>query len=172
MNRKLKSLIVLVSIPILVILACRLIQGVVSIASSFLPNMQRDNWKLRTTPLNPDQLKLLCDNFTFDIASKSLCDGHPVYGPEFYPTIIETFHPQEEYSPYGVGPDPADFETVEKKLGIFKTECYYDLGDESSFRYYKCNYDLRGDGQFILGVFYKDEGNIVFRITRPMNPDG
>jgi hypothetical protein len=100
-----------------------------------------------------------------------LCIGkNDVYGPDFYEIIRNTFRPIEEYR--SNVDKPATFDEVEAKIGAFKTGCepvryVASLNPE----YFVCNYDLRGDGQFIIGIFYYYPENTVLRIVTPMGED-
>jgi len=99
-----------------------------------------------------------------------LCTGKKdVYGPDFYKIIRDTFRPYE----YEIDSREAStYDEVEKKLGNFKDECEPVVYQADGFVYFNCMYDLRGDGEFIIGIMYTYPDNAVFRINTPMGLDG
>ena len=175
MNKK-KILLIALATPLLIILAFRIFIGIVSwVSITFFPNPEWDAWKTQTLPLTGEQVSVLCVNFGLEKDVR--CNGQQVYGPDFYDVIVETFHPEEEYRGYGFGPKPSTYDDVEEKLSYFKVECGEVITESdmppfgAEFQYFICDYDLRGDGAFILGVFYKYPEKTVWRVTRPMGGD-
>jgi hypothetical protein len=171
---KKKHILLLLAMPLILILLVRLFINVVNFASvTFFPDPEWDSWKNLTSPLTKEQMEILCDNF--DLNEKSICNRTGVYGPEFYDYIINAFYPIEEFSLYGFGPKPATYTEVENKIGYFKNGCGATLTGSivpgKEFQYFKCSYDLRGDGANILTVFFRLPEKEVLRITRPVGKD-
>ncbi len=166
---RLAILIVLV-IPIaMILIICMFINIVNFIAVNFTPYQERGDWRVRTSPLTSEQRDLLCKNF--DLNEDTICAREDVYGPDFYPYIINAFHPIEEFSPYGIGPEPATYEEVEEKLGIFKIRCGDNVPGPDNFQVFDCRYDLRGDGANTLSIFFIAEENTVMRVVGPVGND-
>jgi len=128
-----------------------------------------DDWKQRTTPLPSETVTTLCENF--DLDADSLCDGKKaVYGPDFYRVIRDAFRP---YEAYGIASsEAATYAEVEDRIGIFRYECEPIVTTGDGFTFFSCDYDLRGDREFIIGIMYTYPENAVFRINTPMGFDG
>jgi hypothetical protein len=165
----------IVVLPLAVILLIRTFINTVNFISvNFLPHPEWEEWKKQTSPLTSEQKNLLCENFA--LSEESICARENVYGPDFYPYIVNALHPIEEFSPYGIGPDPATYEEVEEKLGVFKIECGPNrpgsaLLRSDDYQFFVCRYDLRGDGANILSIFFITEENIVMRVVGPVGTD-
>jgi hypothetical protein len=158
-------------IPIVLILTFRLfINAVYFVSVNYFPHPEWDDWKTETSPLTGEQKDILCEKF--DLTESSICIKEDVYGPDFYPYIIDTFHPSEEFRKFGIGPEPFTYEEVDEKLGIFKIDCGPNIqGPTNETQLYLCSYDLRGDGKNHLGIYFVFPENTVFRITRPVGKD-
>ncbi len=129
----------------------------------------RDDWKQRTTPLPQEKIAVLCKNFDLKQDHK-LCTGKKdVYGPDFYDIIRDTFRPYEEYK---VKEKAATYDEIEEKIGAFKYKCFPVVHQADGFTYFNCDYDLRGDREFIIGIFYTYPDNVVYSIYTPMGYDG
>lgn len=130
-----------------------------------------DHWKQRTTPLPQETIIALCTNFNLE-KNHALCNGSKdkVYGPDFYKIIRDTFRP---YETYGIpSSESATYNNVEEKIGIFKYNCGDVIQELDGFTYFRCQYDLRGDREFIIGILFTLPDNAVFRINTPMGFDG
>ncbi|MFZ5911481.1 MAG: hypothetical protein ACOYYU_15825 [Chloroflexota bacterium] len=141
-------------------LCCGLAQGYKELNYQRL----RSNWEKTTTPLPHERIDILCKNFGLD-KSHELCNGkRDVYGPDFYDLIQDTFKPELTYR--AADDAPATYEQVEKMIGIFKTECepIAWLAYEQTY-YYRCDYDLRGDGEYVISIGYDYPENTVYKIT-------
>lgn len=129
-----------------------------------------DDWKQRTTPLPRETISVLCTNFDLE-EDHHLCTGKKdVYVPDFYGIIRDTFRPFEAYEIKSS--EAATYDEVEEKIGIFKYECERVVTTGDGFTFFTCYYDLRGDGEFIIGIMYTYPDNAVFRINTPMGYDG
>jgi len=128
-----------------------------------------DDWKQRTTPLPLKTITVLCENFKLE--KNPLCTGKKVvYAPDFYGIIRDAFRPFEAY---GIASsEAATYDEVEKKIGVFRYECEDVIQESDGFTYFRCDYDLRGDGEFIIDIMYTYPDNAVFRINTPMGYDG
>jgi hypothetical protein len=128
----------------------------------------RDDWKQRTTPLPQETIKILCKNFNLE--KKPLCTGKKaVYGPDFYEVIRDTFRPYEAYEIKSN--EAGTYDDVEEKIGAFRYECEPVATTGDGFAFFSCNYDLRGDREFIIGIIYTYPDMAVFRINTPMGYD-
>lgn len=159
------------TVSILMCLALAIFARPVLIAAGIqdlFSNEPRDSWKTITSPLLPDQIMVLCRNF--NLSKEVVCNKKDVYGPEFYPYIIDAFHPSEFAKSWDTTP-PATYDEVEKKLGQFKTTCYPGVTGSSTFQLLICDYDLRGDGAYTLGIYFEEPERTVFRIVGPLNDD-
>jgi len=131
----------------------------------------KDDWKQRTTPLPLESVKILCENFNLD-EKDTLCNGKKiVYGPDFYEIIRDAFRPYEAYQIESS--EATTYDEVDEKIGTFShNECGQVIEESDGFMYFRCWYDLRGDGEFIIGILYTYPDNAVFRINTPMGYDG
>lgn len=171
--RRNRILLLVIATPLLMIVMFRIFIRVVNWTSeNFFPDPAWNVWKTKTSPLTREQINVLCVNLGLEKDIR--CNGQEVYGPDFYDVIVEAFHPEEEY---GIGAKPSTYGDIEEKLGYFKVECGEVITESnvppfgSEFKYFICNYDLRGDGVFLLGIFYKYPEETVWRITRPLGGD-
>lgn len=124
--------------------------------------LHRNDWKKRTTPLPKETRDLLCDRFGLP-PEVSLCSSNKdVYALDFMPTIRDTFRPYEAYGTESN--EAATYDQVEKKIGIFKYECEPVVHQADGFTYFVCLYDLRGDREFIITVFYTYPEMAVVRL--------
>jgi len=162
--------------PFLIIITFRVFINVVHrVSVTYFPDPEWDAWKVRTSPLTEEQVSLLCTNFGLE--KDDLCNGQQVYGPDFYDDIVETFHPEEEFKTYGIGPKPSTYNDVEDRLGQFKVSCGEVITTSGitlfggEFQYFKCDYDLRADGVNILGFTFRYPNETVWSITRPVGED-
>lgn len=108
---------------------------------------QADYTKI-TTPLPRDVVDDICSKFEIDQGDGRCLQDSVVYGPDFFPDILAYFKrlPRHE----------AQLETVHDKLGPYLESC--DTPDNEG--YYRCWYDLRGDGIYSVVIFFTKEGNI------------
>jgi len=155
----------------LIVVVLLLLFGIITIV--FVVDMlsARDyDWKSKTTPLPPEKIAILCENFDLPQDFR-LCSGKKeIYGPDFYEIIRDTFRPYEEYNIDSS--EAATYDEVEEKLGTFKYDCLPVVQQADGFTYFRCAYDLRGDGEFIIGIIFTYPDNAVFRINTPMGYDG
>lgn len=129
----------------------------------------QDDWKKRTTPLPPETVATLCTNFELDKDNRLCNQKKDVYGADFYSIIRDTFRPIDDELDSSKA---STYDEVEKRLGSFKDECEPTVYQADGFAYFNCIYDLRGDGEFIIGIMYTYPGNAVLRINTPMGFDG
>jgi hypothetical protein len=121
-----------------------------------------DDWKRRTTPLPKETIDLLCHDFELP-SDDSLCDGNKdVYALDFVKVIRDTFR---TYEAFGIeSSEAATYDQVEEKIGTFKYECEPVTYQADGFSYFVCFYDLRGDREFIITVFYTYPEMAVMRL--------
>jgi len=129
-----------------------------------------DDWKERTTPLSRETIETLCNNFTLRDNDYLCSQTRDIYAPDFYQVIRDKFRPYEAYD-IDVS-ESATFEEVEEKIGVFRIECDEVIQTSDGFAFYRCQYDLHGDQEFIIGILFKHPENAVFRINTPMGFDG
>lgn len=148
------------SLLILVVVCCGLIQVYKELNYFRL----REGWKKTTTPLPQNRVSTLCKNFGLEI-SHEFCDGDgDVYGPEFYDLIIDTFKPKLTYR--GANDVSSTYQQVEKLIGEFRIGCEPNVWDEYDQKYYyQCDYDLRGDGKYLIHITYEYPENSVYDIV-------
>ncbi len=173
---KKKIFLIVLATPFLIIIGFRIFINIFHwVSTAYFPDPEWDAWKTQTSPLTEEQVSLLCANFGLEKDIR--CNGQQVYGPDFYDDIVETFHPEEEFRTYGFGPKPSTYDDVESKLGLFKVSCGEVItGSDMTlfggeFQYFKCQYDLRGDGVNILGITFRYPNETVWNITRPVGED-
>jgi|WetSurSiteA1Bulk_404760.scaffolds.fasta_scaffold24138_2 hypothetical protein len=130
--------------------------------------LHRNDWKERTTPLPVTTIRNLCINFNIE-NDNPLCDGKKnIYNRDFFETIIDSLRPYwHKQDKVGT----ATFVVVEEKLGEYKIECESIITEGDGFSYYTCSYDLRGDGSYILYIWFTYPDNFVYRINTPMGED-
>jgi hypothetical protein len=128
-----------------------------------------DSWKEKTTPLPQESVRTLCKNF--DLEKNSICaEKKPVYGPDFYNIIRDTFRPYEEYKIKSNG--AATYDEVEEKIGAFKYECEPIVHQADGLVYFRCFYDLRGDRILKIVITFTSPEKAVLQIDTPMGYDG
>ena len=159
MKKAEKILLSLVACIVLLIFTCGLVL-----------TLRSDDWKNRTTPLPPETVETLCANFGL-AKDHSLCNGKKeVYGPDYYDLIRDTFRPYEEYQI--ASSEAATYDEVKRKIGMFEYDCEPVATTGDGFSFFTCDYDLRGDREFIIGIMYTYPDNAVFRVMTPMGYDG
>ena len=104
-----------------------------------------------TTPLSSETLADICKKFELDKGDKRCQVNAVVYGPDFFDDITTYFRK--------VSKKDATFELVQSKLGSYFEDC--DNPDNEGF--YRCYYDLRGDGIYSIVVFFNKD-NVYYRI--------
>jgi hypothetical protein len=162
-----KTILYLILAPIgVLILLCT-----VGISYSHLHRyLHRDDWKAKTTPLPKETVDILCKNFELE-KDHSLCSGKKdVYGPDFIDIIRDDFRPYEAYETKSS--EAATYDEVEEKIGIFKYECESVVTEGDGFTYFICDYDLRGDEEFPIGIIFTYPEMATFRIMLSMGYDG
>lgn len=129
---------------------------------SMLP--EPEDWHDQTTPLSVETINILCENFNLD-DNHSLCNHeNPIYGPDYYQVIRETFMPKNG--------DFASYDEVEERLGEFNYYCGQVAFLKSrNYSYFRCRYDLRGDREFIIGIYFYYPENKLYRIDTPLGYD-
>ncbi len=151
MNRNLKRALA----PLIIIVSCGIFFG--------LGYFTNDNWKKNTTPLPEKTINILCENFELD-QKDALCNHkRMIYAPDFFSVIRKSLRPEIEF-----GWDAANmvtYQDVDNKLGLFKFECEpLTSQDHPKLDYFRCGYDLRGDGVSIIGIYFKHPENTVYRM--------
>lgn len=134
-----------------------------------LIGIHKNDWKTHTTPLSKETIEYLCSKFELE-STNALCNGRgDVFGPDFYDVILSTFKPY--WNEDQDNQNAATLETVEAKIGRFMVGCESVVINSDGLSYYICDYDLRGDGVFILGIMFSFPENKVIRIYTPMGED-
>jgi len=115
---------------------------------------EREDYTRYTTPLTLDTVKDICSKLGLP-GQDALCNGEtPVYAPDFFDDIKEYFRnlPKEK----------AMQEEVDRILGPYKIRCSQPTTLSSGEIYYRCMYDLRGDGVSIISVYFHNDGTIDY----------
>jgi hypothetical protein len=130
--------------------------------------IHRNDWKNRTTPLSMSTIDTLCANFELT-DDNPLCDGErSIYSRDFFTVIRADFRPYEHRDDTN---GTATYTEVQEKIGIFLIYCEPVATDAHGISSYTCDYDLRGDRTFLMGIIYTYPDNLVFRIMTPMGED-
>ena len=150
MNRKTVLLIVL-----LVILS-----GVVFCQTEAY--LYRKSWEKETSPLPKETVLTLCKNLELD-NEHPLCNGSKdVYALDFNELIIDYFALEDTYE------TPKDkatvtYEEVYDIIGKFEKSCE-EVTHALDISYYRCIYDLRGDGYWRDAFYFYYPENTLFSI--------
>jgi hypothetical protein len=101
-----------------------------------------------TTPLPRETVVDICSNFKLSANDPRCLPDSVVYGPDFFDDIKIFFRklPKQE----------ATLQTATEKLGKYLIVCE-DPDNEGDFR---CQYDLRGDGIYAIGIYFTKDGYI------------
>jgi len=124
--------------------------------------LQRDDWKQATTPLSRETLVSLCKDLSLN-NPHSLCNGsEDVYAKDFVDVFEHIFLPKNG--------NPATYQDVEDKIGDYKVECKPVVHlPASGYSYFRCFYDLNGDGywRYSFYFYYPDETLFSIRSGSP-----
>jgi hypothetical protein len=117
--------------------------------------LNRDDWRLQTTPLDQLTIAELCKIFSINSTDKLCNKTKPIYAPDFFDVIK-----------YDLRSDTTTYKDVQAKLGKYqsKLEPLITLGDGS--KYFVSEYDLRGDGATSIIFFFHEDGSIMKVIIR------
>jgi hypothetical protein len=108
---------------------------------------QRHDYKLHTTPLPADTVLDLCSALGITASFPKCRGGIDVYAPEFFAPIKTYFT--------NVGSEKKTYEFVQEKLGRYQVRCEEPSSDGN----YRCFYDLRGDGIYLLAFYFDKHGH-------------
>jgi hypothetical protein len=129
-----------------------LLAMVLCLALFLIEILRRDDWKKETTPLPKETVAALCEDLSLN-NQHPLCDGSKnVYAIDFAKTFEKAFLPENG--------NPATYQDVDKVLGSYKVECKPVVHQPASgFSYFRCFYDLNGDGywRYAFYFYYPDE---------------
>ncbi len=112
---------------------------------------RRHDYKLHTSPLPSDTVVNLCSGLGITASFPKCRDGGDVYAPEFFGPIKTYFA--------NVRSESKTYEFVQDKLGRYQVRCEEPNSDGN----YRCFYDLRGDGVYLM-AFYFDKNGHYFEI--------
>jgi hypothetical protein len=113
--------------------------------------VQRDNYKLYTTPLSEVVIRDICLVLEIGARSEHCQSGAVVYAPELFDEIKSYFNNL---------PEEAQTEVmVQEKLGTYLDFCESPDAEGK----YVCHFDLRGDGMYPIAFFF-DENGMYYRI--------
>jgi len=124
--------------------------------------LRRDDWKKETTPLPRKTVTVLCKNLSLNNQHPLCNDSKDVYAIDFAETLENTFLPENG--------NPATYQEVENVIGNFKIECQQVVHlPASGYSYYRCFYDLNGDGywRYAFYFYYPDEKLFSIRAGSP-----
>lgn len=104
-----------------------------------------------TTPLQRSVVDDICSSFKLNPNDARCTPTSVVYGPDFFSDIVAYFGklPHED----------ATLQTVDDKLGPYLDSC----DDPDNEGYYRCWYDLRGDGIYPISVYFT-KGGFIYRV--------
>lgn len=134
------------------------ILGIVLCLSLFLSEfLRRDDWKKETTPLPKETVTTLCKNLLLN-NQNPLCNGFKdVYAIDFADVFEDTFLPETG--------NPATYQDVENKIGDYKVECQPVVHlPASGYSYFRCFYDLNGDGYWRYAFYFYYPSETLFSI--------
>jgi hypothetical protein len=128
--------------------------------------IHKDDWKEKTRPLSNETKKDLCVKFSLT-PDNPLCDlNNSIYGPDFYETITTFFQPYWKEDQDRT--EASTYDVVTMKIGAYNEDCSPYVTTSDGFSYFRCNYDLKGDGVYILGFSFSYPDSKVFRIYTPL----
>jgi hypothetical protein len=104
-----------------------------------------------TTPLPRNIVEDICIKFEIELDDPRCLEDSVVYGPDFFADIKDYFDELPS--------ELATFEAVEDKLGKYFVRC----SEPDNEGYYRCIYDIRGDGKYPIGVYFNKE-NYYYQI--------
>ncbi|MBV6395156.1 MAG: hypothetical protein HFACDABA_00727 [Anaerolineales bacterium] len=124
--------------------------------------LKRDDWKQATTPLSRESLVSLCKNLSLNDLHALCNDSEAVYAKDFVDVFEHIFLPKNG--------NPATYQNVEDKIGDYKVECKPVVHlPASGYSYFRCFYDLNGDGywRYAFYFYYPDETLFSIRAGSP-----
>ena len=109
------------------------------------------NWRENTAPISPEIASDLCEKFEINSDDQICKPNAIVYGPDFYPYIINSFCPEKDRC--------VSLAEVEEKIGKYKySEDAQDaLMPNESNRYW---YDFQSDHMYPLIISFFKDGTI------------
>lgn len=102
----------------------------------------RDNYKLHTTPLDKDVIEDVCLQLKIQALSEQCKPKAVVYAPDFFDDIKIYFN--------NLANQDKTYSVVQKHLGAYLILCE----DPDPDGFYRCKYDLRGDGVYPIFFLY------------------
>lgn len=124
---------------------------VTGIITGYREGYRSKHWRDHTDPISSETAEYLCDQFNISKEDHVCKSNEIVYGPEFYPYIIDYFCPNKN--------ECTKEKVVEEKIGIYKySEAAQDslMPDESN-RY---RYDFQTDHMYPLIITFYTNGTI------------
>jgi hypothetical protein len=129
--------------------------------------LYRKDWEKATSPLPRETVDDLCKSLLLSDRDSLCDDSKNVYAIDFEEIFRERFRPSDEYK----DGNSASYNDVETVIGRYKTECQSVVHETNpEFSYFRCFYDLRGDGYWISAFYYSYPDNVLFSI-RSGNPE-
>lgn len=131
--------------------------------------LHRDHWKQHTTPLPGETIAALCNKLLLE-DSEPLCNGSkPVYAIDFGSAIEKHFRLADPRETPKSQAHITDHD-VQSVLGPCKVVCQ-DVVKQREFSYFRCLYDLRGDGYWINAFYFYYPERTLFSIRSGSRDD-
>ena len=109
-------------------------------------------WRDYTSPLPAETIYDLCDKFQLDTEDWLCNPQNNVYAFDFYPVFKKTFKPYNG--------NWLSHNEINEYIGKYANDCYplHKLSDGREL--YNCDYDIRGDGVFYIGITFHKDGSL------------
>lgn len=165
-NIKKNTYLISVGLGILILIGiiCSLLFGTgifTGIVLSIDTMVEFRTWKEKTTPLDNTVVQNLCAVFELSPYDSVCSLSDAVYGPDFFPIVLETFTPKNG--------NWATFDEVEEMIGTYKYYCEELIKTGDGIEFFVCWYDFNGDHMFPISIFYYSDGNIMKIVANVTN---
>ena len=133
--------------------------------------VRKDDWRQKTSPLPKATVIDLCEKLIL-ASSDSLCDGsHDVYAPDFSRAIDDRF-PLDGPMETPKSKATISYDDIQNVLGEYKQRCEDVVHlSVSNYSYFRCFYDLRGDGYWIAAFYFYSSEKTLFSIRTGSHDD-
>lgn len=116
-------------------------------------NQVASDYTRNTTPLTSEVVNDICEKFDFPATDERCQPNAIVYAAEFFSDIEDYFT--------ALPSNLANYETVQRKLGIYLEYQTPVVHVANGFSYFECRYDLRGDRVTSIVIWFTPEGEII-----------
>ncbi len=133
----------------------------------------RKSWEKKTSPLPQSTTSMLCKKLLLD-NSNALCnDSKDVYALDFDEAVRQRFPLDlENTSELPKNKATIIYEEVSNVIGEFEVECQEVVHlSASGYSYFRCFYDLRGDGYWIMTFYFYYPEETLFSIQSGTEDD-